>query len=278
MLILDNGSAGHSLQDSGTGAGTWMVDSPRNIKLYSYLFRSIATNILGKSPPSFAGNPPYDWNEYINIYNSDDDERNSSLWCGNDGGIAAIPWQSATNGILVTKRDLIFANHYGASASVVFMAPDNSTSSHSIDFSSGHEPRQIGSTDIMVATLTTDVPSSIVPAKLLPADFRDYISERMPCMFTNQDGVVLTDAATIPGSGEMTLGITVFPKCYYPRRGFDSGSAIFVRIFGQLAALGTFHGSDTAPILSDHVDAINEALSDMGSTETVSTVDLSPFA
>lgn len=60
--------------------------------------------------------------------------------------------------------------------------------------------------------------------------------------------------------------------------GGDSGDPLMTVVNGKLVALGTWHFSQTAPDISSNITAINTAISSLGSSYPLTTIDLSAFS
>lgn len=103
-------------------------------------------------------------------------------------------------GTLITPRHIALAAHfeYGASTTVRFVDNSNNTVTATV-LTGGNVP----GTDIWVDVLTADVPSSITPCKILPANYATYLPS-------------IAQTATIPGIGFLGGGNTTSPVDSHP--------------------------------------------------------------
>ena len=253
--------------------------------LGAHLVSSVAAILSGKTAPTFAGSPPYA-NGICNIFQSDGVTRNANLWCSSLD-LTAIPVHSGggyTNGVLITKRDMIFAAHFGAGGTVTFVDSSNNQITRNIVATRTLTNPVDDGADILVATLDSDVPSSITPWKLLPFNFRLYLPQPQygyPCLFTNQDRTILCgDMVSIPAGSTGDITITkpidaTRAQWYYPVRGGDSGATAFTVINGTAVHITDWHyAGASGPSDADNISAINAAIAANGSPYSVSTIDL----
>lgn len=229
------------------------------------------------------GNPSTDRAIWSSQVNNGPHTRNSSLWIG-DLDLTCLPtWNVGHfrfNGILVTSKHIICAEHYkpGAGASVAIPKADGSLCIRTVSGS----PAQIGSTDIAVVTLNADVDAGITPAKVLPANVDSILNglgrDHIPGVVVNRAekalvhhvvAVLGTDYATrIPdlGTQEQYFFSALVPG--------DSGSPLLWLINGELVVVGTAQWSSQGPCIHNHIAAINAIT---GEGYELQTVDLSGF-
>jgi len=277
---------------------------------------SILSLINGLTSPDFTGNyqlignPPYPWSSLINLYTEDFSSRNMGGWWG-DVDVTCItnrtsdyPWGTNFNGTLITPRDMIFAKHFGPQATgqqIIFVDNDNNRIIRTVvAFSALFSPSGDGS-DILVATLDSDVPDSITPSKIMPANFRNYLPYcrgGYPVVFTNQDRTLLiglieeygyqfdSSGSTLPilirVSARLAGGILGTTEWFYGVRNFDSGSPCFMLINGELVLITDWHYALAGPVISDNISQINSAIAVNAANlsidpYTVITADLSGF-
>lgn len=212
--------------------------------------------------------------------------RNENLWLDVDLTCAS-PYQDgsaseARTGTLIVADGCLTANHYPPSvgATIRFVASDGTVVDREITGS-----QRISGTDLRVLVLASDVPGTITPAKLFPADLDDYmpslsdLGSRVPVAALNklqQAGLWLTTTDicryTYPlGYESFFLGV----------HSGDSGHPWFsvvngVAVLATLWRGGWWHSADGEPV-HDYLTEIDAALSDLGSGHSVETVDLSGF-
>lgn len=248
------------------------------------LISQITSMVLGKTPPSFSGNPPYPQSS-VNIFNADG-TRNSQIWA-NGVDLTCIPRSIGTNGVLVTKRDMIFAAHYGVSNPTFVDNSNNPVTKTVVASQRLIDP--VGNDDILVATLDSDVPSGIMPCALAPANIRSYTppptlffdqQNRYPIVFTNQDRTLLI--ADIVGYGS-TVRISPpsitqsYSAWFYPLRTYDSGAPAFLLLNGRLGLLTNWQTTTSGPVPFDNISQINAAISANGSPYSITTLNLNSF-
>lgn len=248
--------------------------------LGDYLATTIAGLLSGKTAPNFtfSGNSVSASSTICDIFNSDG-TRNTHGWWGSLD-LTCIPQSIGDNGILVTPRDMLFANHFGVTPFPSFRDNANNVYQRQVVAS-----RRVGLTDILVATLNADLPAGIAPANVLQSNWRSWLpnpSYGYPCIFTNQDRrLLIGDTA-----GAETIGAEMLINqsrdatrnpWFYGVRLFDSGSAAAMPINGSLAALLDWHSSGSGPNDADNISGINAAITANGSPYSLTTANLTGF-
>ena len=115
---------------------------------------------------------------------------NCSFWAKGVDFSCASPWNSCGGrlraGTLISRRHLVLASHFplGAGTRIVFVGEDGGACPCWID-----KTKTVTGTDIMVASLDAEVTPNIKPARLLPDDYRPYISDGdgLPVITLDQD-------------------------------------------------------------------------------------------
>lgn len=288
------------------GVTTKVFNSFVSGSLGAYLTTQITTLLAGRTPPSFAGSPPYAFSAQTNLFNVNG-TRNTGGWWGSQDTTciprnAPIGSDGEHNGVLVTPRDMIYASHFGTGpVSPVFVDASNTVYTPTILTSRGitnFATNPLGQTDLEVVTFTSDLPGSIKPAKVLPANFRHYFPSvatennslvetlGYPACFVNQDREFLVDdlVAIIPvATSEIntTRPLTVARQSWWHQgRNLDSGCPHFLMINGDLVALFTVYGAGfycEGAAISDNISQINAAIAANSSPHSLTTVDLSGF-
>lgn len=264
----------------------------------SHVFNSIATNsVIQEMKDSvdtrINGLTPSTSN--YNLYSAINDTthsytRNTNIFA-NDVDFTCIPTLSGaigiaqTMGVLVAPDIMIQANHSHPSGVMYFTKNDNTTITRSIISGS-----RIGTTDIWVAKLDSDVPAGITPCKIFPSTvFTNSISTTSvsylnpPVVFTNQNRVLrlgiinynpymffLEVVSIIRGTGDYYDWYSK-PCCG------DSGSPAFALVNGQAVLLGVWYSAFSVSNLSNYITQINAAAASLGSSHTLSTADLSGY-
>lgn len=212
--------------------------------------------------------------------------KNPNLWCGD---VDLSPFAASGNryaGIAVSPRHVIYSAHVREGGSFTFIGTDGvavTRSSSAYDESFAH--------DIGIAYLSSDLPNTIVPAKILPTNWVDYlpnIQYGIPCVMMNSD----PDYAAIGQVESMGGGqISVFPPDdselleWYDRPvGGDSGGVVFTIADDKGIALTNWWGKHAddwtvGPNFTTYQGDINAIMTDMhGSSEyQLQYVDLTGY-
>lgn len=213
----------------------------------------------------------------------------------------ANPLFDYQNGVLVTPDILIQANH--AHTEGIHWFVDNSGNELTRTVVASTNPID----DVFVARLDSPLPDSISPAQILPTSAYtgdsvkirpsalsplvltdDYSHLIVPCFFTRKDkqiriGVVDNFGWGLYGDVSIRRPPTNPLKLWYSAvTGGDSASPFFLIINNRPIALSTWHTSDSiqfssGPFITFYKDQINAAITSLGSTTSLSVVDLSGF-
>lgn len=238
----------------------------------------------------------------LNLYSSINDTtgtyvRNTSVWTG-ALDLSAIPtWSSfATTeffGALITPTDMIVANHVlGAlNPPTVLRFVDSSNITYVANCTS---TRQING-DLAIAHLSWvgTLPTTLNFLKVLPSNYQTYCPDHLlnffPVIGTNQFRQVFVQDSSQPSNGSTSsFGggmFTHFPSTSVDRVNRvpwtlnvvngDSSNPIMVVINDQPVLICCNFSANTGPTVSDNIAAINSGLAMLGSSYTVSTVNLS---
>jgi hypothetical protein len=220
--------------------------------------------------------------------------RNTSLWCAGYAsaltGLSA--WQSDYgNGqtraqTAITARHVVGAAHYGTpvtiGGTIRFITTDGTVVNRTITHT-----KQIGTTDIQLSLLSSDLPASIAPVSLLPTTWADYIRSPeygIPCLLRNQYGEArIFDLDSLTSSSTtFTSNMPASRSAWYRQLVTgDSGGSACLMFNGTLGLVTTWHGANSGPAYQA-VDWATEiaALDTLGSISTGYTparIDLSSF-
>ena len=231
-----------------------------------------------------------------NLYSTANDSttnyvRNSSLWLGTNFDLSAVSvYNSAGSGFqmtAITPWTLLGAKHVGSyngtNTVFRFLGTDGQVVSRTLAASA-----DVGSTDIRLWKLSASLPSTVVPAKLLPSNWNSYIKLNnggyaLPVVTISQYRKMTVNDVFSAGTNttdNVSVGTTSTSQrtAFYsqPQVG-DSGMPSFVPVNGTLALLFDWHYYYSGPVLPNNISAINTALSGLGDTNTVQTVSLSGF-
>ena len=214
--------------------------------------------------------------------------RNTNLYA-HSIDLTAIPAASSSygakfNGVLVAPDILIQAHHMHSGGTIYFVDNSNNVTSRTVSGST-----QISGTDIQVTKLSSDVAAGITPVKVLDANtFYSYItgdalgsSFDMPVIFTNQFrtlriGRLVSDYSSlvyINGPSEEQ-----FNQWYSkPISGDSAGSPALAVINGDPVLVGVWYTATSVGNVKNYISQINSAMASLGSSYSLSTVDLSGF-
>jgi hypothetical protein len=209
---------------------------------------------------------------------------------------------------LVTSRHLISAHHIGISSGFQFIFLGNDNNVYTGTVFSGTDVGDVNYTDMRVLTLQTDLPATIVPAKVMPTGISGYL----PCVYINFPGTRVmgntVSALNFAGNWVPAVGIhsentasifvvyqdylseTYFGASTGPTGGYtkadleysfyqnlhggDSANPLFFIISGQLVLLGTYYTLDRASSIVDDFTGISAVL---GTGYSLNQFNLSGF-
>ncbi|MBD2570054.1 hypothetical protein [Anabaena lutea] len=258
---------------------------------------AVDSRVAGKSNTSA-------WNLYtIQDHTSSVYIRNINFWSADlVSQLTCIsPWNSqsgAALGItLITPRHIIACGHggnYSTGTVIRFVKSDNTVITRTVTASKIHPQYSIDSADITICCLNADLPSEIVPVKLLPDGINSYLpnlspSYRIPslCLDAQEKGLAL-DLYGLDNQASFAVSYKA-PRSAFsePIVGGDSGNPQFLIINDELVLIGVWStatsGSAQSTNLSKQISVINQLIADVddlsniGTGYQVSTVDLSGF-
>ncbi|MFA6459400.1 MAG: peptidoglycan-binding domain-containing protein [Candidatus Paceibacterota bacterium] len=223
--------------------------------------------------PTFSGTAPFTYSSTIDRW-----ARNASSWTKRGTpidftGVAGWNDQSGLRGAatLITRRHYVTADHlsFPVGAKVTFFTSSGAPVTRTVtDF------KRIGTTDIHVGQLDSDVPSSIVSypimsygnmeSQLQSTYFQKF--PNVPILIFNQyretliyelDRISSYDIGFVAPSG-------VRGNFYKSLITGDSGQPIFLVINGQAVLISTNYTPFSGPTLGAHISEINQAIVSMG--------------
>ena len=142
---------------------------------------------------------------------------------------------------------------------------------------------QIGTSDICVGKLDSDLPPSITHAKVPPANLSEYFegSLRVAAVGLDQeDHASCRDLTSMSYSMRFSTPIDPIRLLYYEAViNGDSGDPGFMLINNEIVLLTTwtYGGAGSGSKIHTQLTEINDALASMGSTHTVDVVDMRKF-
>jgi hypothetical protein len=209
--------------------------------------------------------------------------RNSSFWLGHP--LTCLGVQQNVNFTpnqlgftAITSRHCVAAKHtyIGHAGSIIkFVTADGTIISRT---STGFiEPGG----DLLIFTLDTDLPTSIVPAKVLPANAVSYLPtlrNKLPILTTNQGKIVGVSALYALGQEYLVDGYRVGPYSTWSQSITygDSGHPVFLWINNSPVLVGSWYRSNGGAALHAYRTLVNDYVAISG--HSVSEVNLSEFA
>jgi|GEM_PF-1778164 len=221
--------------------------------------------------------------------------RSSTAWTNNGSPIdwtGMSPWNSRGGytraGTLITPRHIALAHHYPLSAgdTVLFVDEDNNTETRTVS-----SVQRVLLTDIQIAKLSSDLPSSFTHYPILDNDtFEKYLSDGynmndniLPSvMFDQQDHAIVRDTGKsrlISGSGFRHSPSTEVTRATFNETliGGDSGNPGFVLIGGKPVLILTHYTSSGGPSYPFYKGDIQNVIDSMGGSYQLSDIDLACF-
>jgi hypothetical protein len=202
--------------------------------------------------------------------------RSSSFWLRDFDWTGVSPWNSTggreRGGTAISPRHIAFANHFAISngATIHFVTDINTVVSRTLV-----NQTRIGTTDIQIGALNSDLPASVKFYKILP----DYLSASLNDVFKlafawDKDQNV---EARLQTTGGMLTTIPSGPLASFSGSVVvgDSGQPAFWILKGEPIFLGSYSslvGFD--PVVS-HASAIDAAMTSLGGGYSTTAYDIS---
>jgi hypothetical protein len=221
--------------------------------------------------------------------------RNAGCWAAPYvSALTAIsPWNSQGGnqlaGILISPRHVLFATHYAAGVGAVmrFVKADNTvvertiTASQTVTVTSSYYP------DLTVGLLDSDVPAGIDYARVLPANWANYlpslntISLKPPALCLDQDEKALqSDLSALNTMAQFMRPASELRAAFYEDKiGGDSSNPACLIVNGQLVVLTcwTNGGGGSGTSVVDQRTVLDALMTSLGGGYTTTAVDLSGF-
>lgn len=222
--------------------------------------------------------------------------RNINCWAVGFDLTCISPWNSdlahKKAGVLVAPDIVLFAAHYPISngSTIRFITQDNQVITKTIIGTKTHPSYKPYYPDIQVALLDSDAPETIKFCKVFPENWKNYGAVcqmeytprgTVPTLTTDQEEKALvTDASSL--STLVNLSVPVDSKrleFYESKITGDSGNPCFIILDGELVLLTmlTYGGAGSGTFITLEIDTINQIISDLGSSYSLTTFDLSIY-
>lgn len=198
--------------------------------------------------------------------------RNPSLWSNVDLTCFS-PWNStlgaSEGGTLVTPKHVVLANHFSGSGGS-FPMTAGSTTIKFVDKANTIYTRtittltQVGSSDLLIGTLDSDLPAAISPAPILPSGLpAGLFLAGFPLVTTNAGKRLLvaemSSFATVSVRSATGTGRTSWTASPLSVAG-DSGSPMFFLLGGRAVLWYAIHTPTTGEPVNAHIAAVNTIL------------------
>ena len=182
-----------------------------------------------------------------------------------------------SGGALITPQDVVCAAHFGIPGGAVLNFVDANNVIHTGTVTKGGSVPQ---TDIYLCHLVAPV-AGVKAYKVLPADWAKYALDRRlrgwPLLMAYNFGhmAYLLDADGVVGELRYHRCLEPALAAYSTKIASGSGSPAFAVINGEPVLVGCLHTTASTSWIADHEEAINTLLASLGSTQRLTTVDLS---
>ena len=226
----------------------------------------------------------------LGLFSSADDgkfvyTRNPSCWVHDldlTGVVISHDYLSQGNhltsgGALITPQDVVCAAHFTIPSGAVLNFVD---AKNVIPTGKVTQGGQVPGTDICICHLAAPV-AGVKAYKVLPADWAKYsLDGRLrgwPLLMAYNFGhmAYVLDADGVMGELRYHPCLEPALEPYTTKIGSGSGSPAFAVINGEPVLVGCLHTTASTSWIADHEEAINALLGSLGSTQRLTTVDLS---
>ena len=219
--------------------------------------------------------------------------RNPNVWTARGSQAldltGASPWVSygsyAKGGALISPRHFVFANHAPIvnGATIIFVDKNNNIITRTLQ-----NQQRIGTTDIQLGVLDSDVPSSIAYYPIISySEVVQYLlgsgsttlSPTIPILILDQEDKALIHDAKYALSTQTIFQSPIGARLsfYEPLVSGDSGDPGFFAINNKLALIMTLMGPTTGPTYGSYISELNQAMAILGGGYQVGSVNLSSF-
>ncbi len=198
--------------------------------------------------------------------------RNPKLWCADLDLTCFSPWNSLEHnlqaGTLITRRHILLANHFSNQwtgtppmvpgiTTIEFVGRDNVIQTRTIT-----RLTEVKGTDVLIGTLNKDLPDTVTPAQLFPADQGRAVPPGTPVIYTGQDKLALVGECAMGAGPVFVLRPAAAPgRAAWTNGGLarvgDSGSPVFLPYKGRAVLLCHFHFPSGGPNTGYYTAAIN---------------------
>lgn len=214
-----------------------------------------------------------------------ENNRNPDCWCDVDLTCLSS-WNSHLGvrgqGVAITKRHVITCNHFpiNINSTIRFITNDNQVVERTILNRVPH-PDYNGTTlypDITVYVLSSDLPNSIKPSKILPDNWATKLDNlqngRPPCLVMDQEKKALVfDTYRFDDYGILALPQESNPRFSFNEKliGGDSSSPFAFIVNNELSIFSMATYASKGTFLPNQINSINQMISSVDSLVGIST-------
>jgi hypothetical protein len=264
----------------------------------NHINSSTASRLSGKNPSTdrlvYSSQNPYGGPNDSGIW-----VRNPNCWINGVTNISCFSpaqrgganwWQRG--GTLITRKHVLFAKHFKTSilsggTPLIFVDENNNAIRRNI-IQYGDD-----TTDISIALLDSEVPSNIKIAKVLPKNYKDFISSKLPDSAVEDFGlfglvgVALDQEEKAHVKTSTTIyfniiafdnfgGVNPYPAWTENIVVGDSGNPVFYIIDNELVVLTTWLTPGSGPFITKRYDQVNAIIEELSPGEgySLTPIDL----
>lgn len=220
----------------------------------------------------------------------------SNISCFSPAQMSGANWWQR-GGTLITRKHVLFAKHF-----VTSILPNGGTPLIFVDENNNAIRRNIiqygdDTYDIAIALLDSEVPSNIKIAKVLPKNYKDYISSGLPnsdvqdfglfglvgVALDQEEKALIKTSSTVSNSliafdnfGTSSGSMNPYPEWTENIIVGDSGNPVFYIIDNELVVLTTWWTPTSGPFITSRYDQVNAIIENLSPGEgySLTPVDL----
>lgn len=267
--------------------------------LISYLSGSLAKHVSDSMAARLAGKtaankPIFTTQNHITPTYT----RNVNCWLNGVDLTAISPWNSAGSnfaaGVAISPRHVAIATHfvYGAGTAVRFVTNDNQVVTRTVTATQSLVDTIPFARDLTICLLDSDLPASITPCKVMPANFANYLPNIEKFGLTvfgtdYEEHAVTKDLRNIEYLANENQWVLACINCTESPAslltetiiGGDSGNPVFMIVNGEIVLLTLWSTGGGGQGTSHHkfIPETNAAMASLGGGYQLETVSLSPF-
>ena len=206
-------------------------------------------------------------------------DRNATHWLADVDLTCLSVWNSdgaaQKAGVAITPRHVLFANHFviANGSTMRFVTSSGEVITRTLTAQS-----RIGTTDIQVGILDSDLPPSITPALVLPSNYASVMPlDAVPCITLDQEEKAsVHDITTVSGGSVQIDDPTDATRLafYEALVAGDSGNPFLILVDSRPVLVSIASTASNGPDIAAQFDAINTALAALGGSHQLTPVTL----